>query len=95
MVFSNSQRAFENHTNKPYQERMNSTASSKLSIAKHLGENVKLVLDLVLVSRQNSSNKWRKPHYVAYDVSQIVQSRLQENNTYFVTKEQLESAEMN
>ena len=34
----------ENHTNKTYQERMNQTASSKFgAIAKHLGENVKLL----------------------------------------------------
>lgn len=85
----------ENHTNKTYQERMNQTASSKFgAIEKHLGENIKL-LDF----GSGFSPEFIKQvvqtgtHYVAYDVSQIVQSRLRENNIDFVTKEQLENAE--
>ena len=80
----------ENHTNKTYQERMNQTASSKFgAIAKHLGENVKL-LDF---GSGFSPEFIKGTHYVAYDVSQIVQSQLQENNIDFITKEQLENTE--
>ena len=85
----------ENHTNKTYQERMNQTAPSKFgAIAKHLGENVKLLdfgsgfsPEFIKQVAQTGT------HYVAYDVSQIVQSQLQENNINFVTKEQLENIE--
>ena len=85
----------ENHTNKTYQERMNQTAPSKFGvIAKHLGENVKLLdfgsgfsPEFIKQVAQTGT------HYVAYDVSQIVQSQLQENNINFVTKEQLENIE--
>ena len=85
----------ENHTNKTYQERMNQTASSKFrAIAKHLGENVKLLdfgsgfsPEFIKQVAQTGT------HYVAYDVSQIVQSQLQENNIGFITKEQLENIE--
>ena len=85
----------ENHTNKVYQERMNQTVSSKIgAIEKHLGKNVKL-LDF----GSGFSPKFIKQvtqtgtHYVAYDVSQIVQSQLQKNSIEFITKEQLENTE--
>lgn len=74
---------------------MNQTASSKFgAIAKHLGENVKLLdfgsgFSPEFIKQVTQTGT----HYVAYDVSQIVQSRLQENNIDFVTKEQLENAE--
>ena len=77
----------ENHTNKTYQERMNQTASSKFrAIAKHLGENVKLLdfgsgFSPEFIKQVTQT----RTHYVAYDVSQIVQSQLQENNIDFVT----------
>ena len=76
----------ENHTNKTYQERMNQTASSKFgAIAKHLGENVKLLdfgsgFSPEFIKQVTQT----RTHYVAYDVSQIVQSRLQENNIDFL-----------
>ena len=85
----------ENHINKTYQERMNQTASSKFgAIAKHLGENVKLLdfgsgFSPEFIKQVTQSGT----HYVAYDVSQIVQSQLQENNIDFITEEQLENAE--
>jgi len=85
----------ENHTNKTYQERMNQTASSKFgAIEKHLGENVKLLdfgsgFSPEFIKQVTQTGT----HYVAYDVSQIVQSQLQENNIDFITKEQLENAE--
>lgn len=85
----------ENHTNKTYQERMNQTASSKFgAIAKHLGENVKLLdfgsgFSPEFIKQVTQAGT----HYVAYDVSRIVQSQLQENNIDFITKEQLENAE--
>lgn len=74
---------------------MNQTASSKFgAIAKHLGENVKLLdfgsgfsPEFIKQVAQTGT------HYVAYDVSQIVQSQLQENNIGFITKEQLENIE--
>ena len=85
----------ENHTSKTYQERMNQTASSKFgAIEKHLGKNVK-ILDF----GSGFSPEFIKQvaqtgtHYVAYDVSQIVQSQLQENNIDFINKEQLENTE--
>lgn len=74
---------------------MNQTASSKFgAIAKHLGENVKLLdfgsgFSPEFIKQVTQA----EAHYVAYDVSQIVQSQLQENNIDFVTKEQLENAE--
>lgn len=74
---------------------MNQTASSKfVAIAKHLGENVKLLdfgsgFSPEFIKQVTQA----EAHYVAYDVSQIVQSQLQENNIDFVTKEQLENAE--
>ena len=85
----------ENHTNKTYQERMNQTASSKFgAIAKHIGENVKLLdfgsgFSPEFIKQVTQA----EAHYVAYDVSQIVQSQLQENNIDFITKEQLENIE--
>lgn len=74
---------------------MNQTASSKFrAIAKHLGENVKLLdfgsgFSPEFIKQVTQTGT----HYVAYDVSQIVQSQLQENNIDFITKEQLENAE--
>ena len=85
----------ENHTNKTYQERMNKTASSKFSaIEKHLDKGVKLLdfgsgfsPEFIEQVQQTGA------HYVAYDVSQIVQNQLKENDIYFLTKEQLANAE--
>jgi len=74
---------------------MNQTASSKFgAIAKHLGENVKLLdfgsgFSPEFIKQVTQTGT----HYVAYDVSQIVQSQLQENNIDFITKEQLENIE--
>lgn len=74
---------------------MNQTASSKFgAIEKHLGENVKLLdfgsgFSPEFIKQVTQTGT----HYVAYDVSQIVQSQLQENNIDFITKEQLENAE--
>lgn len=85
----------ENHTNKTYQERMNKTASSKFSaIEKHLDNGVKLLdfgsgfsPEFIEQVQQTGS------HYVAYDVSQIVQNQLKENNIDFLPKEQLANTE--
>lgn len=85
----------ENHTNKTYQERMNKTASSKFgAIEKHLEKGVKLLdfgsgfsPDFIEQVQQTGA------HYVAYDVSQIVQNQLKENNIDFLTKEQLTNTE--
>ena len=81
----------ENHTNKTYQERMNKTASSKFSaIEKHLEKGVKLLdfgsgfsPEFIKQVQQTGA------HYVAYDVSQIVQNQLKKNDIDFLTKEQL------
>lgn len=85
----------ENHTNKTYQERMNKTASSKFSaIEKHLEKGVKLLdfgsgfsPEFITQVQQTGA------HYVAYDVSQIVQNQLKENDIDFLTKEQLANTE--
>lgn len=85
----------ENHNNKTYQERMNKTASSKFgAIEKHLNKGVKLLdfgsgfsPDFIEQVQQTGA------HYVAYDVSQIVQNQLKENNINFLTKEQLTNTE--
>ena len=85
----------ENHTNKTYQERMNKTASSKFgAIEKHLDKGVKLLdfgsgfsPDFIEQVQQTGA------HYAAYDVSQIVQKQLKENDIDFLTKEQLANAE--
>lgn len=85
----------ENHTNKTYQERMNKTASSKFgAIEKHLDKGVKLLdfgsgfsPEFIEQVQQTGA------HYVAYDVSQIVQNQLKENDIDFLTKEQLANTE--
>lgn len=85
----------ENHTNKTYQERMNKTASSKFSaIEKYLDKGVKLLdfgsgfsPEFIEQVQQTGA------HYVAYDVSQIVQNQLKENNIDFLPKEQLANTE--
>lgn len=85
----------ENHTNKTYQERMNKTASSKFgAIEKHLEKGVKLLdfgsgfsPEFIEQVQQTGA------HYVAYDVSNIVQNQLKENNIEFLTKEQLQNTE--
>lgn len=85
----------ENHTNKTYQERMNKTASSKFSaIEKHLDNGVKLLdfgsgfsPEFIEQVQQTGA------HYVAYDVSNIVQNQLKENDIDFLTKEQLANTE--
>lgn len=81
----------ENHTNKTYQERMNKTALSKFgAIEKHLEKGIKLLdfgsgfsPEFIKQVQQTGA------HYVAYDVSQIVQNQLKENDIDFLTKEQL------
>lgn len=85
----------ENHTNKTYQERMNKTASSKFgAIEKHLEKGVKL-LDFGSGFSPNFIKQVQQTgaHYVAYDVSQIVQNQLKENDIDFLTKEQLKNTE--
>lgn len=85
----------ENHTNKTYQERMNKTASSKFgAIEKHLEKGVKL-LDFGSGFSPNFIKQVQQTgaHYVAYDVSQIVQNQLKENDIDFLTKEQLTNTE--
>ena len=85
----------ENHTNKTYQERMNKTASSKFgAIEKHLEKGVKLLdfgsgfsPEFIEQVQQTGA------HYVAYDVSQIVQNQLKENDIDFLKKEQLTNTE--
>lgn len=85
----------ENHTNKTYQERMNKTASSKFgAIKKHLEKGVKLLdfgsgfsPEFIEQVQQTGA------HYIAYDVSQIVQNQLKENDINFLTKEQLKNTE--
>lgn len=85
----------ENHTNKTYQERMNKTASSKFgAIEKHLEKGVKLLdfgsgFSPEFIEQVHQTGA----HYVAYDVSQIVQNQLKENNIDFLTKEQLANTE--
>lgn len=85
----------ENHTNKTYQERMNKTALSKFgAIKKHLKKGIKLLdfgsgfsPEFIQQVQQTGA------HYVAYDVSQIVQNQLKENDINFLTKEQLQNTE--
>lgn len=85
----------ENHTNKTYQERMNKTASSKFgAIEKHLEKDVKLLdfgsgfsPEFIEQVQQTGA------HYVAYDVSNIVQNQLKENDIDFLTKEELANTE--
>lgn len=85
----------ENHTNKTYQERMNKTASSKFgAIKKHLEKGVKLLdfgsgfsPEFIEQVQQTGA------HYVAYDVSNIVQNQLKENDIDFLTKEELTNTE--
>lgn len=85
----------ENHTNKTYQERMNKTALSKFGvIEKHLDKGIKLLdfgsgfsPEFIKQVQQTGA------HYVAYDVSTIVQIQLKENNINFLTKEQLKNTE--
>lgn len=85
----------ENHTNKTYQERMNKTASSKFSaIEKHLDKGVKLLdFGSGFSPEFIEQVKQTGAHYVAYDVSQIVQNQLKENDIDFLTKEQLANTE--
>lgn len=83
----------ENHTNKTYQERMNKTAMSKFgAIEKHLDKGIKL-LDFGSGFSPEFIKQVQKTgaHYVAYDVSTIVQNQLKENNIDFLTKEQLQN----
>lgn len=85
----------ENHTNKTYQERMNKTASSKFdAIEKHLDKGVKL-LDFGSGFSPEFIDQVQQTgaYYTAYDVSQIVQNQLEENNIDFLTKEQLKNTE--
>lgn len=85
----------ENHTNKTYQERMNKTASSKFcAIEKHLDKGVRL-LDFGSGFSPEFIDQVQQTgaHYTAYDVSQIVQNQLKENNINFLTKEQLKNTE--
>ena len=85
----------ENHTNKTYQERMNKTALSKFgAIEKHLDKGIKLLdfgsgfsPEFIEQVQQTGA------HYTAYDVSQIVQNQLKENDIDFLTKEQLVNTE--
>lgn len=81
----------ENHTNKTYQERMNKTALSKFgAIEKHLDNGVKLLdFGSGFSPEFIEQVKQTDAHYVAYDVSQIVQNQLKENDIDFLTKEQL------
>ena len=86
----------ENHTNKTYQERMNQTALSKFGAIQHLlNKNVK-ILDFGsgfspdFIDQVNQTGA----HYVAYDVSAIVQNQLNEHQIDFLTEEEeLENAE--
>lgn len=85
----------ENHTNKTYQERMNKTALSKFDvIEKHLDKGIKL-LDFGSGFSPEFIKQVQKTgaHYVAYDVSNIVQNQLKENDIDFLTKEQLANTE--
>lgn len=85
----------ENHTNQTYQKRMNKTALSKFSvIEKHLDKGIKL-LDFGSGFSPEFITQVQKTgaHYVAYDVSQIVQNQLKENDIDFLTKEQLKNTE--
>lgn len=85
----------ENHTNKTYQERMNKTASSKFgAIEKHLYNGIKL-LDFGSGFSPKFIEQVQQTgaHYVAYDVSTIVQNQLKENDINFLTKEQLANTE--
>ena len=85
----------ENHTNKTYQERMNQTVSSKFgAIEKHLEKGVKLLdFGSGFSPEFIEQVKQTGAHYVAYDVSQIVQNQLKENDIDFLTKEQLANTE--
>ena len=85
----------ENHTNKTYQERMNKTALSKFgAIEKHLDKGVKLLdFGSGFSPEFIEQVKGTGTHYIAYDVSQIVQNQLKENNIDFLTKEQLKNTE--
>ena len=85
----------ENHTNKTYQERMNKTASSKFgAIEKHLEKGVKLLdFGSGFSPEFIEQVKLTGAHYVAYDVSQIVQNQLKENDIDFLTKKRLKNTE--
>ena len=85
----------ENHTNKTYQKRMNKTAMSKFgAIEKHLDKGVRL-LDFGSGFSPDFIEQVQLTgaHYVAYDVSNIVQNQLKENDIDFLTKEQLQNTE--
>lgn len=81
----------ENHTSKTYQERMNQTATSKFGVIQpHLKAGIKLLDFGSGYSPEFIEQvKGVGADYVAYDVSQTVQGKLQENNVEFLTKEQL------
>lgn len=87
----------ENHTNKTYQERMNKTASSKFSaIEKHLDNGVKLLdfgsgfsPEFIEQVQQTGA------HYVAYDVSTIVQNQLKKTTSIFSQKNNSKTQKMN
>ena len=85
----------ENHTNKTYQERMNKTVSSKFgAIEKYLEKDVKLLdFGSGFSPEFIEQVKQTGAHYVAYDVSNIVQNQLKENDIDFLTKEQLANTE--
>lgn len=85
----------ENHTNKTYQERMNKTALSKFGvIEKHLDKDIKLLdFGSGFSPEFIKQVQQTRAHYVAYDVSTIVQNQLKENDIDFLTKEQLKNTE--
>lgn len=85
----------ENHTNQTYQKRMNKTALSKFgAIEKHLDKGVKLLdFGSGFSPEFIEQVKLTGAHYIAYDVSQIVQNQLKENDIDFLTKEQLQNTE--
>ena len=85
----------ENHTNQTYQKRMNKTALSKFGvIEKHLDKGIKLLdFGSGFSPEFIEQVKQTGAHYVAYDVSQIVQNQLKEKDIDFLTKEQLANTE--
>ena len=83
----------ENHQNQIYQQRMNQTASSKFDVlAPHLKKDI-MVLDFDSGFSPDFIEQVRRTGalYTAYDISPIVQQKLQNHNIDFLTEEALQT----
>lgn len=83
----------ENHQNQIYQQRMNQTASSKFDVlAPHLKKDI-MMLDFGSGFSPDfiAQVKATGALYTAYDISPIVQQKLQNHQIDFLTKEDLQT----